>query len=231
MGRFVCVSLVMVLACNGYGGRVAHGEETESPRQPPATAVDPPARGGTPPQQPPPARVEEVVVTATKIETPLAHTAAAVTTVTAEEIQRQQVTDTLELLRDIPGFTIVQTGSRGGTTSLFTRGGESDYNLVLVDGVKANSAGGFFDFSELTTTGIDRIEIVRGPQSALYGSDAISSVIQLFTPRGEGLPVAPCAFAGGISIPLRNTQRSPAARNDTDIPWPRVVSIATGFSS
>ena len=197
MGRFVCVSLVMVLTCNGYGGRVAHGEEPESPRQPAATVVAPPAPDGTSQQQPPPARLTEVVVTATKIETPLAHTAAAVTTVTAEEIQYQQVTDTLELLRDIPGFTIVQTGSRGGITSLFTRGGESDYNLVLIDGVKANRAGGFFDFSELTTTGIDRIEIVRGPQSALYGSDAISSVIQLFTPRGEGPAHGTLRFRGG----------------------------------
>lgn len=197
MGRFVCVSLATVFLCSVYGGRVVHGEETGSPRQLPATAGVPPARGGTPQQQPPPARVEEVVVTATKIETPIAHTAAAITTVTAEEIQRQQVTDTLELLRDIPGFTIVQTGSRGGTTSLFTRGGQADYNLVLVDGVKANSAGGFFDFSELTTTGIDRIEIVRGPQSALYGSDAISSVIQLFTPRGEGPARSTLRFRGG----------------------------------
>ena len=144
-----------------------------------------------------PAELEPIIVTATRRETPLDQVPASVSVVEGEDIERAQVTDTLEVLRDIPSFTIVQTGSRGGTTSLFVRGGESDYNQVLIDGVKVNEAGGRFDFSDLTTDGLDRIEIVRGPQSALYGSDAITSVVQLFTRRGAGPLAARLGFAGG----------------------------------
>ncbi|MGH7965382.1 MAG: TonB-dependent receptor plug domain-containing protein, partial [Candidatus Binatia bacterium] len=148
-------------------------------------------------QQASASQLGEVVVTATKVETPVAQTPAATTIITQEDIQQQQVTDVLEVLRDVPGLTVVQSGSRGGTTSLFTRGGESNYNLLLIDGVRANLAGGDVDYANLTTVGIDRIEIVRGAHSALYGSDAISSVIQLFTPRGEGDPQGFLRFGGG----------------------------------
>jgi vitamin B12 transporter len=139
----------------------------------------------------------EVIVTATRIAEPTTQTTMATDVITQEQMQERQQTDVLHLLRNVPGLTIVQTGARGGTTSLFTRGGESDHNLVFIDGVKANNAGGFYDFSDLTTLDIERIEIVRGPQSALYGSDAISSVIQLFTARGEGAPHASLRFRGG----------------------------------
>ncbi|MGH9388359.1 MAG: TonB-dependent receptor plug domain-containing protein, partial [Vicinamibacteria bacterium] len=141
--------------------------------------------------------LDPIIVTATRLETPLDQVPASVSVVEGEDIERAQVTDALEVLRDIPGFTIVQTGSRGGTTSLFVRGGNSNFNQVLIDGVKANQAGGAFDFSDLTTDGIGRIEIVRGPQSALYGSDAITSVVQLFTRRGDGPLAARLGFAGG----------------------------------
>ncbi|MGH8576301.1 MAG: TonB-dependent receptor plug domain-containing protein [Gammaproteobacteria bacterium] len=144
-----------------------------------------------------PAELEPIIVTATRLETPLDRVPASVSVVEGEDIERAQVTDTLEVLRDIPGFTIVQTGSRGGTTDLFARGGNANFNQVLIDGVKVNEAGGRFNFSDLTTDGIDRIEIVRGPQSALYGSDAITSVVQLFTRRGDGPLAARFGFAGG----------------------------------
>lgn len=142
-------------------------------------------------------RLDEVVVTATKVETPVAQTPTSTTVVTQEDLQQQHITDVSEVLRDVPGLTIVQSGSRGATTSLFTRGGESNYNLLLIDGVRANLAGGDVDYANLTAVGIDRIEIVRGAHSALYGSDAISSVIQLFTPRGEGSPHGFLRFGGG----------------------------------
>ena len=142
-------------------------------------------------------RTPEVIVTATKTEESTTHTTVATDVITWQQIEERQQTDVLQILRDVPGMTIVQTGARGGETSLFTRGGENDYNLVLIDGVKVNNAGGFYNFSDLTNTGIERIEIVRGPQSALYGSDAMSSVIQVFTPRGEGPPQGTFRFRGG----------------------------------
>ncbi|MGH8566202.1 MAG: TonB-dependent receptor plug domain-containing protein [Gammaproteobacteria bacterium] len=145
----------------------------------------------------PPTELDPIIVTATRVETPLDQIPASVSVVKGEDIERAQMTDTLEVLRDIPGFTIVQTGGRGGTTSLFARGGNSNFNQVLIDGVKVNQAGGGYDFSDLTTDGVGRIEIVRGPQSALYGSDAITSVVQLFTRRGAGPLAARLGFAGG----------------------------------
>src|SRR5262249_51269800 len=90
---------------------------------------------------------------------------------------------------------IVETGSYGGQTSLFLRGGESDYVKVLLDGVPLNQAGGGIDLAHLTTDNVDRIEIVRGPVSVLYGSDAMTGVVQIFTRRG---PVAPPLFGAEL---------------------------------
>jgi len=142
-----------------------------------------------------PVQLEEVVVTATKTQTPVAQTGSSVTVIKREAIEQRQATDAIQILREQPGTSLIQTGSRGGTTSIFTRGGNSDMNLVLIDGMKVNQGGGFFDFSSITTAGIGRVEIVRGPQSALYGADAMTSVIQFFTPRGEG-PLAAWGFGG-----------------------------------
>lgn len=144
-----------------------------------------------------PVELGPVVVTATKTEVPLKNVAASVTVITKEEIEARQVTDVPTLLRDIPGLNVTQVGSRGGVASVFPRGGNSNFNLVLIDGVKVNEPGGFFDFSDLSTDNIDRIEIIRGPQSALYGADAMGSVIQIFTKRGQGTPRVEASMAGG----------------------------------
>jgi vitamin B12 transporter len=146
--------------------------------------------------QEPGVQLEEVVVTATRTQTPVAQTGSSVTVIKRKEIEQRQATDAIQILREQPGISLIQTGSRGGTTSIFTRGGNSDMNLVLIDGMKVNQGGGFFDFSSITTAGIGRVEIVRGPQSALYGADAMTSVIQFFTPRGEG-PFSAWGFVGG----------------------------------
>ncbi len=138
-----------------------------------------------------------VVVTATKTEVPVKQVAASVTVITKKEIEARQVSQVSDLLRDVPGLSVTQTGSRGGIVSVFPRGGNPNFNLVLIDGVKVNDAGGFFDFSDLTSDNIERIEIVRGPHSALYGSDAMGSVIQIFTKRGTGAPRTEISFAGG----------------------------------
>src|SRR5262245_37357732 len=130
--------------------------------------------------------LDPVVVSATRTPTPVGETGSSVSVIDQPEIQARQMTDMLEILRDVPGLTVIQTGSRGGNTNIFTRGGNSNMNQVLIDGMKINDAGGAFDFATLTTVGIGRAEIVRGPQSALYGPDAMTGVLQFFTPRGEG---------------------------------------------
>jgi len=100
-------------------------------------------------------------------------------------------------LRIVPASVMVETGSFGGVSSLFVRGGQSDYVKVLVDGVPVNQAGGAYDFANLTTDNVDRIEIVRGPASVLYGSDAVTGVVQVFTRTGSGPGRADLVAQGG----------------------------------
>jgi vitamin B12 transporter len=148
----------------------------------------------------PVAPVEEtVVVTATRTDAPADQVGASVTTFTADDLARRRTPLVADLLRSSPGAMLVRTGAQGGVTSLFVRGGESNYNKVLLDGIPLNEPGGTFYFSNLTTDNLDRIEIVRGAQSALFGSDAMSSVVQLFTKRPDptGKPHAAFAFEGG----------------------------------
>jgi vitamin B12 transporter len=144
-----------------------------------------------------PVELGQVVVTATKTEVPLKTVAASVTVITKEEIEARQATEIPSLLREVPGLNVTQQGSRGSTTTIFPRGGESNFNMVLIDGVKVNDAGGFFDFGDLSTDNIERIEIIRGPHSALYGADAMGSVIQIFTKKGKGPPRIEGSVAGG----------------------------------
>lgn len=142
-------------------------------------------------------RLGEVVVTATRTEVPMEELGVSATVITEEEIRQRQTTDVLELLRDVAGLTVVQSGSRGALTELYSRGSESNHTLVLVDGVRVNEAGGGFDWSSLTTDNIERVEIIRGPQSALYGSDAMGGVIQIITKKGQGPPTVTVSTGHG----------------------------------
>ena len=132
------------------------------------------------------ARIAPVVVTATRSPLPAGRTPASVTVIAGERLRSEGITTVADALRTVPGLSIVQSGSYGGATSLFIRGGESKYAKILVDGVPVNDAGGAFDLSTLSTDNLDRIEVVRGPASVLYGSDAMAGVVQLFTRRGAG---------------------------------------------
>lgn len=138
-------------------------------------------------------RLEELVVTPTRVPTPPDGVVASVTTLSGDDLRSRGVRFVQDALREVPGASVVQVGSFGGITSLFLRGGESDYVKVLIDGVPANQAGGAFNWANLTTDNVERIEILRGPGSVIYGSDAVSGIVQIFTRRGqEGL-----AFEGG----------------------------------
>jgi vitamin B12 transporter len=130
-----------------------------------------------------------VVVTATKVQIAESVPTASTTVITGEDLRARGITTVAEALQDVAGATIVRSGSFGSQTSLFLRGGQSDYVKVLLDGVPLNLPGGSFSFDYLTTANVDHIEILRGPSSVLYGSDAVSGVIQIFTARGSG-PIA-----------------------------------------
>jgi len=135
--------------------------------------------------------VPETVVTATRIATPLDQIGASVTVITGEELKRRQYDHLADALREVPGLSVQQNGGPGRLTSVFTRGGNSNHTLVLMDGVPINDmadTSNAFNFGNMTTVGIDRIEIVRGPMSTLYGSQAIGGVINIITAKGKGDP-------------------------------------------
>ncbi|MGH8030761.1 MAG: TonB-dependent receptor domain-containing protein [Arenimonas sp.] len=124
----------------------------------------------------------DVVVTATRNEVPREKVLAAVTVLDRAAIERSQAADILELLGRQPGIDIVRTGGPGSLSTLNTRGGNSNHTLVLIDGLRVNSSvQGLFDLAHLPLAQVERIEIVRGPRAALWGSDAIGGVVQVFT--------------------------------------------------
>ncbi|MDQ3224380.1 MAG: TonB-dependent receptor [Gemmatimonadota bacterium] len=131
-------------------------------------------------------KLAELVVTPTRLPTPPDEVVSSVSVIEGDDLRARGVRFVQDALREVPGAAVVQGGSFGAVTSVFLRGGESDYVKVLIDGVPANQSGGAFNWANLTTDNVDRIEILRGPGSVIYGSDAVSGVVQIFTRRGEG---------------------------------------------
>ena len=139
-----------------------------------------------------------VIVTSTRTETPLEQVTTSASVTTAKDIQDQQAETVLEILRNVPGLDVVQSGSRGTATSVFIRGAESDHVLVLIDGVEVNSTTlGAFNFAHLTTDNVERIEVLRGAGGTLYGSQAIGGVINIITKKGQGPLEAGLSLEGG----------------------------------
>ena len=145
--------------------------------------------------QPPRDSLSAVVVTATRVPIATAAPIAMSTILNGDELRAQGITRVEDALRLVPGAQVVSGGPTGSQTSLFLRGGNSNYVRVLVDGVPVNEAGGAFDWASLTTANVDRIEVVQGPASVLYGSDAVTGVVQIFTRDGSG-PLSTRAYAG-----------------------------------
>jgi len=127
---------------------------------------------------------ENIVVTANAEPLENSRTAAPVDEITREQIGQRQSVTLPDLLYTQPGVAIARTGPFGGLATIFLDGGNSNYTKVLVDGVPVNDPGGFISFSNLALDNVDKVEVVHGAESALYGSDAMSGVIQLFTHRG-----------------------------------------------
>ncbi len=154
---------------------------------------------------------EAIVVSASQIDAARSEIPASVTVITAADLQARQIETVADALRDVPGLSVTRSGGRGGLTSLFPRGGSSNYTLVLVDGVRTNTFGGAFDFAHLSVANIDRIEVVRGPQSALYGSEAIGAVVQVITKRG-GAPSLNGLLEAGSQGTVRATVGTAGSR-------------------
>jgi len=137
-------------------------------------------------QEPQPYSLEGFVITGAPFPSAVSTLGNHVTVLEGADLRAAGVSQVLDALRTVPGLAVARSGSFGGIASVFFRGSESDHVLVMVDGVQVNQPGGAFDFSGLTTEAIERVEVLRGPASVLYGSDAVAGVIHIITSRGQG---------------------------------------------
>ncbi len=150
-------------------------------------------------QAPPPDPLQ-ITVTANRIPTSIERSGSSVTVISAEDIRKSNPATVVDVLRQVPGLAISSNGGPSQPTTVLLRGGASRHTLVLVDGVRVNdpsSVEGEFDFSTLVPADIERIEVLRGPQSALYGSDAMGGVINIITRKGRGDPRVSLSVEGG----------------------------------
>src|SRR2546423_823592 len=178
------------------GSQPVPGQSTASrrvvptPRQAPADA----RQSGMPGKQ------EAVVVSPTATETPIDRVASSVTVITAKDMERDQRRTVPDALATVPGLNVVQSGGPGGLTSVFMRGTNSNHTKVLIDGIDASDPSNpnrSFDLGQLLMSTIQQIEVLRGPQSGLYGADALGGVISIITKKGEGPPRATATIEGG----------------------------------
>ncbi|MGQ0812242.1 MAG: TonB-dependent receptor plug domain-containing protein [Nitrospiraceae bacterium] len=157
-----------------------------------------------PEQSPDVVRVEEVVVSATKTPQPVNQVTSAVEVITEKDLQKQKFKTVADALRLSPGLAVFSSGGPGTEAVVRIRGASNTQTLVLIDGAIVNSATqGFYNFANLTTDNIERIEILRGPQSMLWGSDAMGGVINITTKRGTGIPQASAFFEYGSFSSIR----------------------------
>jgi len=141
-----------------------------------------------------------VVVSATRLPTPQDQLGSSVTVITSADIEREQERTLPDVLAGVPGLNVVQTGGPGGQTSVFIRGTNANHTKVFIDGIDVSdpsSSGGAFDFSQILASDIERVEVLRGPQSGLYGSDAIGGVINIITKKGSGAAKIRASVEGG----------------------------------
>src|SRR6202011_1579241 len=152
---------------------------------------------------------EPVVVSATRFDIPLDRSPASVSVISSPDIDNKQIERVSDALREVPGLAVVQTGTRGQLTSVFMRGLPSQDMQVLLDGIPINQGlAGQFDFANLTTDNVGRIEVARGPQSTIYGPRALAGAIQIFTKQGSGRPGLAVTEEGGTYGTFRETLAS-----------------------
>ncbi|WP_150285931.1 TonB-dependent receptor plug domain-containing protein [Rhabdaerophilum calidifontis] len=191
-----------------------------------------PALAQTTPRQPA-EPVLEITLTANRLPTAIQRTGSAITVVPRAEIERTNPASLVDVLRSVPGVSLTEAGGPGGTSDIRLRGANPNHTLVLIDGVRINDpaqASGEFDASIIAPSLIERIEVLRGPQSALYGSDAIGGVVNIITKRGRGQP----SFSFGVEAGSYGTVSTVGSATGTVGPWSFAFSgtaqRADGFS-
>ena len=159
-----------------------------------------------------PMSLTPIVVGATRVPTPEDQLGSTVTVITAADIAKKQQRTLPDVLQSVPGLNIVQTGGPGGTSTIFMRGTNSNHTKVFIDGIDMgdpSTPSGAFDFGHMTTADVDRIEVLRGPQSGLYGADAVGGVINIITKTGKGPPM----FSGAAEVGSFSTFNQDASVN------------------
>ena len=158
-------------------------------------------------QQMAPILLPDVLVTASRVPVGAARVGSAITLIDRAEIERRGDLFVSDLLRDVPGVAVNRAGPMGALTQIRLRGAESNHTLVLIDGIEVNdpAASSEFDFAHLMSADVERIEILRGPQSALWGADAIGGVINIITRRGAGPAHGSASVEGGSFGTVRAT--------------------------
>lgn len=146
-----------------------------------------------------PVLLPEISVTANRTDTPLDEVGSTVTVITRAQLDNRQTSLVSDVLREVPGLAVNRTGAVGNLTQIRIRGAEANHTLVLIDGIEVNdpASSSEFDFAHLLAADIERIEVLRGPQSALYGSDAIGGVVNIITRRGSGRPATRASIEAG----------------------------------
>jgi len=180
-----------------------------------------------------PPQVSDIVVTADRVSEPVSRTGSSVSVVDDKTIATSNPTSLVDALRSVPGLDVTETGGPGGTTNIRLRGGNTGQTLVMIDGIRINdptAASGDYDFAMFTPSAIDRIEVLKGPQSALYGSDAMTGVVNIITKKGSGPAQFNLRTEGG-SYGTASTQASVSGSNG---PWSYAFSgggqHSNGFS-
>lgn len=208
---FVCAATLLLAGANGPRAEETLGSPT-NPHQLPDT----------------------IVVSANRYPTAAARVANAVTVLTRQQIERSQATFVTHLLRTVPSVDVVESGGPGKSCSVFLRGTGSQHALVILDGVRMNdpsAPNGSFDFANLTTDAVERIEILRGSQSVMYGSDAIGGVIEIFTRRGAGKRSVSMSSEAGSFNSYNESATVTAGNNVADIALTIAHKSSDGFSA
>ena len=210
--RTICGFVVAVLFVSEMSGVVAVAEDTGKPE--------------------PVHSLEEVVVIATKTPVPLKQVTSAVQVITEEELRKQQIKTVADALRLSQGLAVFSSGGPGTEVTVRMRGGSPSQTLVLIDGAIVNSTTlGYYSFANLTTDNIERIEILRGPQSMLWGADALGGVINIITKRGKGPLNASAFFEYGSFQSLREGAFASGQKGPLDVSASLSRWDFTGFSA